>query len=100
MDYSIFLLAELFYLPRLILYNIRTLKIIMTFRFRYDSFAYVNQNKILYLKVICIAIMDVRINDVLGLVYMNLSVFSCLEMIRQLLELNLGIGKLKIGIFG
>jgi len=31
---------------------------------------------------------------------MNLSVFLCLEMIRQLLELNLGIGKLEIGIFG
>ena len=44
--------------------------------------------------------MDVRINDVLGQVYMNLSAFSCLEMIRQLLESNFGIGKLKIGIFG
>jgi len=44
--------------------------------------------------------MDVRINDVLGQVYMHLSASSCLEMIRQLLESNLGIGKLKIGIFG
>jgi len=44
--------------------------------------------------------MDIRINDVLGQVYMNLSAFSRLEMIRQLLESNLGIGKLKIGIFG
>jgi len=44
--------------------------------------------------------MSVRINDVLGQVYMNLSVSSCLEMIRQLLESNLGIGKLKMGIFG
>ena len=38
--------------------------------------------------------MDVRINDVLAQVYMNLSVSSCLEMIRQLLKSNLGIGKL------
>jgi len=44
--------------------------------------------------------MDVCINDVLGQVYMNLSVSSCLEMIRQFLESNLGIGKLKIEIFG
>ena len=44
--------------------------------------------------------MDVRINDVLGQVYMNLSAFSCLEMIRQLLESNLGIGKLKMGFLG
>ena len=44
--------------------------------------------------------MDVRINDVLGQVDMNLSASSCLEMIRQHLESNLGIGKLKIGIFG
>ena len=39
-------------------------------------------------------------NDVSGQVYMNLSASSYLEMIRQLLESNLGIGKLKIGIFG
>jgi len=44
--------------------------------------------------------MNVRKNDVLGQVYMNLSASKCLEMIRQLLESNLGIGKLKIGIFG
>jgi len=31
---------------------------------------------------------------------MNLSAFSCLEMIRQLLESNLGIGKLKMGFLG
>ena len=43
--------------------------------------------------------MDIRANDVLGQVYMNLSAFSRLEMIRQLLESKLGIGKLKIGIF-
>jgi len=44
--------------------------------------------------------MDVCINDVFGQVYMNLSAFSCLEMIRQLLESNLGIGKLKMGFLG
>jgi len=44
--------------------------------------------------------MDIRINDVLGQVYINLSVFSCLEMIRQLIESNLGIGKLKMGFLG
>jgi len=32
--------------------------------------------------------------------YMDLSAFLCLEMIGQLLESNLGIWKLKIGIFG
>ena len=32
--------------------------------------------------------------------YMVSSAFSCLETIRQLLESNLGIGKLQIGIFG
>ena len=32
--------------------------------------------------------------------YMNSSDFSCLEMIRQLLESNLGIGKLKLGFLG
>jgi len=32
--------------------------------------------------------------------YMISSAFSCLGTIRQLLKSNLGIGKLKIGIFG
>jgi len=31
---------------------------------------------------------------------MNSSAFSCLETIRQLLESNLGIGKLKLGFLG
>ena len=44
--------------------------------------------------------MYIRINDVLGQVYMNLSAFSCLGMIRQLLKFNLGIGKLIMGFLG
>ena len=32
--------------------------------------------------------------------YMNLSAVSCLETIRQLLESNLAIGKLKLGFLG
>jgi len=32
--------------------------------------------------------------------YMISSAFSCLETIRQLLESNLGIGKLKMGFLG
>jgi len=32
--------------------------------------------------------------------YMNLSAFLCLEMIGQLSESNLGIGKLKLGFLG
>ena len=35
-----------------------------------------------------------------GKFYMELSVFSCLEMFRQTLGSNLGIGKSKLGFWG